>query len=137
MVDLEVITNTKLRKLIQQSEVLNSLPNDQFQQMVNRFASLDSEGQQEMIALLEKQQTEMSEDQMTTVKDTANAKQTEALKKGMPQNANIENQITAVEDMTTKIIGAERTIDRLILLQKEQPEQVNNLNQAENLLNKL
>lgn len=100
--------------LVKRSDTLMSLPEKDLQQVIGRFAQLDETGQQGMITLLEQQELE-------------DRKEKEAA----------EKQIQVLENMTAKVIGAERALDRLVLQQQEQPDTKKALNTAENLLDQL
>ena len=114
MIQFDLITDLKLRTLVQESQTLMSLPEDQLQQLVVRFSHLDAFGRDGMIKLLEQQGEE------TKI-----------------QEENTKKQIGVMETMTAKVVGAERQLERLIRKQQEQPEEAANQTQAENLLGQL
>lgn len=51
----DLVTNQRLRELVQKSASIQSLGDEQKQAMIERIAQLPPEGQQEMIALLEEE----------------------------------------------------------------------------------
>lgn len=60
MADYSIIKNKKLRKLVESSDSMQSLPKAELEDMVIRISEMPKEGQAELIEVLEKEKVEVA-----------------------------------------------------------------------------
>lgn len=114
MVQLALIKNEKLKKLIGNSASIQGLPEEEMRTMIERMEQLSPEGQEDMAAILDKQQADHLENQKALSEEEK------------------KNQIKKMEAMTIKVMGATRRLDKFVLEENEAAS--NQKNRPEDLL---